>query len=239
MKRFCLVPLWFAVCGLFLVLNPNAEAQERKAMVDINSDALTGDTQISAPCGSDHMNLIWAIPIEFWKAAFAGDPSMTPAQKAEFIGALEEYVIIGIVQADIDDAADFDFYSEGEVRKSLKMSFTDADGKSRSIVPTDEVGREAQQLLAALKPMLSAAMGNMGQNLHFIVVNDDAGEAGRTWDPYASGVLNVDLQTRGGKALEGRMDGPINALFVPRKCPNGKDAHVTWKFCPWTGKELK
>lgn len=239
MKRFSLALLWFAVCGLSLILNPNAIAQERKAMADIDSDALTGDTQISAPCGADHMNLIWVIPIEFWKAAFAADASMTPAQKAEIIGALEEYVIFGIVQADIGDLGEFDFYTEGEVRKELKMSFADAEGKSRPIAPTDQVGQEAQQLLAALKPMLSAAMGNMGQNLHFVVVNDDAGEAGRTWDPYAGGVLNVDLKTRDGKALNGKMDGPINALFVPRKCPNGKDAHVTWKFCPWTGEVLK
>jgi hypothetical protein len=238
-KQSSLALLWFAVGGLSLVLNANATAQERKAMADIDTDGLTGDTQISAPCGADHMNLIWAIPIEFWKAAFAADPSMTPAQKAEIIGALEEYVIVGIVQADIGDGGEFDFYSEEEVRGALKMSFTDAEGKSRAIVSTDQIGPEAQQLLAALKPMLSAAMGNMGQNLHFIVVNDDAGEVGRTWDPYAEGVFHIDLKTRGGKALNGEMEGPINALFVPRKCPNGKDAHVTWKFCPWTGEALK
>lgn len=208
-------------------------------MADIDMDALTGDMQISAPGGSDHMNLIWAIPIEFWKVAFAADPSMTPAQRAKFIGALEEYVVIGIVQADIGVAGDFDFYSEGEVRKELKMSFTDAEGKTRPITPTDQVGQDAQEMLEGLKPMLSAAMGNMGQNLHFIVINDDAGEAGRTWDPYAVGVLHVDLKTRDGETLNGKMDGPINALFTPRKCPNGKDAHVTWKFCPWTGEALK
>ena len=216
-----------------------AGAQQRRASADVDIDGLTADTQISAPSGGDHMNMIWAIPIEFWKAAFAADASMTPTQRAEIIGALEEYVVIGIVQADIGDAGDFDFYTEGEVRKELNMSFTDADGNNRPIIPTDQVGTDAQQLLATLKPMLSAAMGNMGENLHFIVVDDDAGEAGRTWDPYAVGVLHVDLKTRAGEALNGKMAGPINALFVPRKCPNGKDAHVTWKFCPWTGEALK
>ena len=208
-------------------------------MADVDPDTLSSDTRISAPCDGDHMNLIWAIPVEFWKAAFVKDPSMTPAQKAEIIRAIEEYIIIGIVQADIRVTGDFEFYSEVEIRNQLKMSFTDAMGKTRPISPTDQVGPDAQQLLAELKPMLSAAMGKMGQNLYFIVVNDDAGEAGRTWDPYAPGVLNVDLKTRADKALEGRMEGPINALFVPRKCPNGKDAHVTWKFCPWTGEALK
>lgn len=241
MKRFPLAPLLSAACGIALLFASaqGAAAQERKAMADIDTDGLTGDTQFSAPCGPDHMNLIWAIPIEFWKAAFAADPSMTPAQQAEIVGALEEYLIIGVVQADIGDAGEFDFYSEDEVRASMAMSFVGENGKRREIAPTNEVGPEAQQLLAALKPMLGAAMGNMGQNLHFIVVNDEAGEGARTWDPYEAGEFVVNLKTRTGAALEGVMDGPINALFVPRKCPNGKDAHVTWKFCPWTGEALE
>ena len=208
-------------------------------MGEIDSDALTRDTQTTAPCDSDHMNLIWAIPVEFWKAAFASDPTMTPAQKTEIVAALEEYVIIGIVQADVGALGAFGFYPEEEVREGLSMTFTDVDGNERDIVPAAEIGVEAQALLAALKPILSAAMGNMGENLHFIVIDDDLDGTGRTWDPYAAGMLSIDLKTRDGEALNGRLEGPINALFVPRKCPNGKDAHVTWKFCPWTGKELK
>ena len=240
MKHFQCRLVGFAFCGLLsMILNQSVLAQERKELGDIDTDALMSDTQISAPCEADHMNLIWAIPIEFWKAAFASDPSMTPAQRAQIIGALEEYVIFGIVQADIGDAGEFDFYSEAEVRNAVEMGFTDANGTTRKITPTDQIGTEAQQLIATLKPMLSAAMGSMGQNLHFIPVDDDAGEAGRTWDPYAPGVLHFHLKTRAGKTLKGEMEGPVNALFVPRKCPNGKNAHISWKFCPWTGEELK
>jgi hypothetical protein len=33
-----------------------------------------------------------------------------------------------------------------------------------------------------------------------------------------------------------RIDPPINALFVPRVCEDGREAQVTWKFCPWMGR---
>jgi hypothetical protein len=34
------------------------------------------------------------------------------------------------------------------------------------------------------------------------------------------------------------LETPLNSLFVPRTCPNGKPAHVSWKFCPWGGERL-
>ena len=207
-------------------------------MVDVDTDALTGQTQFSAPCGADHMNLIWVIPIEFWKAAFEQDPSMTAQQRAQIIGALEEFVIFGIVQADISDVGAFDFYSNAEVSGGLKMSYTDTEGNSRAIKLADEVPSDAQQLLGAMKPILTAAMGNMGQNFHFMVVEDNDGTGKRAWDPYAFGDTTVELKTRGGAELKAKLEGPVDALFVPRKCPNGKDAHVSWKFCPWTGEKL-
>jgi hypothetical protein len=199
---------------------------------------MTTQTQFSAPCGAEHMNLIWVIPVEFWKAAFEQDPSMDAAQRAEIVGALEEFVIFGIVQADISSFGSFNFYPESEVAGGLKLSYTDAEGKARAIKLADQIPPDAEQLLGAMKPILSAAMGNMGENFHFMVVKDEDGTGGRAWDPYAAGTLTVNLKARTGDELAAELDGPIDALFVPRKCPNGKDAHVTWKFCPWTGEKL-
>ena len=239
MKCRALLSLLVFTCFCVVALAPNAFAQERKDAVDIDTDAMTSQTQFSAPCGADHMNLIWVIPIEFWKAAFAQDPSMTPQQRAEIIGALEEFVIFGVVQADISNLGAFNFYSESEVRGAVKLSFTDANGNARAIKLADTIPPDAQALLGAMKPILTAAMGNMGQNFHFLVVKDEDGQGGRAWDPFAFGKLSVGLQSRDGKALNAELDSPVDALYVPRKCPNGKDAHVTWKFCPWTGQELK
>ena len=37
-------------------------ASERKELSEVNSDDLLEETQVSAPVGSDHFNLIWWIP---------------------------------------------------------------------------------------------------------------------------------------------------------------------------------
>ena len=38
--------------------------------------------------------------------------------------------------------------------------------------------------------------------------------------------------------MTARVELPINALFVPRLCSDGREAHVTWNYCPWTGERL-
>jgi len=239
-----ILPLVTVGLSVLLAFPLRSDAQQRKAAVDVDIDAMTGETQFSAPCGVDHMNLIWAIPVEFWKVVFAQDPSMAESQRAEIIGALQEFVIFGVVQADITEAGAFDFYSEAEVSAAMTMAFTDGDGNARAIEKSESVPDDAQLLLSSMKPVLTAAMGPLGQNFHFIVVKDKDGisdsnsEAGRAWNPYAFGELTVNLKNRAGAALSAKLEGPVDALFVPRKCPNGKNAHITWKFCPWTGAEL-
>ena len=227
-------------CAAFLcTLSSDADAQQRKALVEVDTDAMNSETQFSAPVSSNQMNLIWTIPIEFWKAVFEKDPTISAEQRAEIVGELENYLIVAVVQADVSNKGVFSFYSMNEVKSALSMSFTDADGNERPVTLATEVGLGTQQFLAVMKPTLTAAMGNLGENFHFMVVKDDDGKGDRVWDPYEFGTFTVNLKDREGKALTAKLEGPIDALFVPRKCPNGKDAHVTWKYCPWTGEELK
>jgi hypothetical protein len=51
--------------------------------------------------------------------------------------------------------------------------------------------------------------------------------------------LTFDLKTRKDVQLTSRVGMPLDSLFKPRFCPNGKKAHISWEFCPWSGKKLK
>ena len=213
-------------------------AQKPKAFKDVDSDALTTETQLSAPCGSDEMNLVWVIPIEFWQVVFAQDPSITDAEADEVLNVLKGLVLVGVIQANISDLGAFDFYSEDEVKTGFRLIGVDQAGKRSPISEVAKIPDDAKILLETMRPILTAAMGNMGRNLHFIVMEDSNAGGGRAIDPYSSGKLEVHLVNRDGNPLKAEMEMPINSLFIPRKCPNGKDAHVTWKFCPWTGQKL-
>ena len=82
-------------------------------------------------------------------------------------------------------------------------------------------------------------MGNLGSNMHFYVLNDRAKSVSRLLDPYRKGQIEIQLERRDKVLMDGSIEMPINALFVTRKCPNGKDAHISWKYCPWSGKKLE
>jgi hypothetical protein len=60
----------------------------------------------------------------------------------------------------------------------------------------------------------------------------------RVIDPYGPGRLTVQLEKRDGDFMAARVELPINALFAPRLCSDGREARITWKFCPWTGERL-
>ena len=65
-----------------------------------------------------------------------------------------------------------------------------------------------------------------------------ADDGKRILDPYQPGGLQVDLKRKNNQPLQAKIEFPLNSLYVPRRCPNGKPAHVSWKFCPWTGAKL-
>ncbi len=213
-------------------------AVERKKIAAIDTDKLTTDTQVSASCGDDHLNLAWWIPNEFWEATFANDHSTSDADKKQILNTMRPYSILAICQADISNFGAFNFYSKYEIENRLVLKVETPSGRVREIAPLKDIDPDLQIMLNAFKPILSAAMGNLGENLHFYVLQDTNDSGERLIDPYANGALHIQLRERDGTRLDTAIETPLNSLFVPRKCPNGKEAHVTWKFCPWTGQKL-
>jgi hypothetical protein len=82
-------------------------------------------------------------------------------------------------------------------------------------------------------------MGKFGNKVHFYVLNDRSKSLLRLLDPYRKGLISVQLANRNDDQITADIEMPLNALFVPRQCPNGKDAHISWKYCPWSGKRLE
>ena len=229
--------LFILLAYLFIAVQPGS-AVERKKLSAIDTDKLTTDTQVTATCGDDHLNLVWWIPHEFWQATFVNDQSTSETDKREILDTMKPYSILAICQADISNFGAFKFYSKSEVLNKLVLKVESANGRVREITPVKNVDSDLDIMLSAFKPILSAAMGNLGENLHFYVLKDTDGAGNRQIDPYSAGSLGIQMRERDGTRLETSIELPLNSLYVPRKCPNGKDARVTWKFCPWSGQKL-
>jgi hypothetical protein len=227
---------WLFTLTLLLLALP-AVAVDKKPIEEVDTGSMARDAQTNPTgAGEDHISLAWWIPKEYWEAVMSRD-NVTPAEsKKELLKILSSVSLLAVVQGDVSEGT-FDFYSKEEVDKNLRITFSGESGKKKLMIK-DDIEPGLRDLLEVLKPILAGAMGNMGQNMHFYVI-DDRSPRGRVVDPYAEGIIEVELASRDNQVLDGKIELPINSLFVPRKCPNGKEAHISWKYCPWTGEKLE
>ena len=231
-KLFILVMMFLLITG--------SMAAERRSIRDIDIDAITKDTQVSpAGAGDEHVAFVWWVPIEFWQSILARDVNTSERDKNATLDALSGSSLIAIVQADVSSLGAFKFYSKDEVEKNMHVSFTNAGGEHQRLRPVQVLAPDLEVVLGVFKPLLSAAMGNLGANMHFYVFDDQGEAKPRLLDPYRKGVISVQLTKNDKEIMIADVELPLNALFFPRKCPNGKEAHVSWNYCPWSGKQLE
>ncbi len=233
-----------ATLSLTVAAQEQMQEQKQKRITDVRLDAFAEDTQTSAEnTPNDHVDVIWWIPQEYWAAAFAQDASLTPEARAALTAALSKYSMLAVVQADISALGQFSFYDRPKVAGALEIEVESPAGTLK-LQPVEAVDAEVAPLIAVLSPLLTAAMGNLGANMHFFVLNDRSlSNPGaldrRVIDPYERNTIRVALKTSAGERLAALIETPVNALFVPRMCPDGRPAHVSWKFCPWNGERLR
>ncbi len=213
-------------------------AIDRKPVAEVDVNAMTEETQIIVSPEPEHMTFLWWIPHEFWAVSMMADPSQDAGTTQQVLDSLKGYAVLGVVQADIDDLGNFDFYPEAKVVSTLKVSYENAKGEKTTVAPSKNRSAELNNLLLTMRPVLAGAMGNMGQNLHLIVFDDVTANGSRLVDVYEEGQLQIEIQNNQSDVMEVSLALPLDCLYIPRKCPNGRDAHVTWKFCPWSGEKL-
>ena len=228
------------VLVIILAVSTYSMAAQKKALKDVDTDAFTADTQTSPQgAGDNHLALVWWIPNEFWKSILSRDTTTSEADKKAMLDAMSGVSLLAVVQADISAIGACNFYSKEEIERSMMISFSGPDGKKKSLSPIQTIDTDLELVLGVFKPILEAAMGNLGKNMHFYVLNDKSASSARLLDPYRKGQITVQLSRRDKVLMPASIETPLNSLFIPRKCPNGKDAHISWKYCPWTGKRLE
>lgn len=213
----------------------SAGAIDQKELKDVDVSEMTRETQKTIH--TEGVHLVWWIPPEYWAASIQGDQSMAAEQRKALMDIMEKYSMLAIVQAEVTPFGSFSFYDRETTIKGLKIEVS--DGKSsKTIKPLEKVPDELALLLKVLSPILEAALGNMGKNLNFFVLSDRV-KGDRLISPYGHSTLTVTLTSKQGTPLgPANFEMPMDSLFVPRKCPNGKPAHVSWVVCPWDGTQL-
>ncbi|MDH5434333.1 MAG: hypothetical protein OEY19_10345 [Gammaproteobacteria bacterium] len=225
--------------SLIVFFSFNVTATERKAFKDISSTELTTETQAQAETINDkHISMVWWVPYEFWASIFSRDPNITDSARKEMLGILKDYSVLAVVQADVSSIGSFKFYSKEQVLSELEVSYTTSHDKKYSLSPDNNVSSDMELMMSQISPMLQAAMGNLGANFHFFIYRDTEKKGKRIINPYKKGTLSVTLKGKDDEKLYVEFKTPLNSLYVPRICPNGQKAHISWNYCPWSGKKL-
>jgi hypothetical protein len=234
MKKLCILVVMVSM------LATHSMAAEQRSLKDVDIDAFTSDTQVTPKgAGDSHIAIVWWIPNEFWESILSRDTTTSTSNKKAMLDAMSGISLLAVVQADISTFGAFKFYSKEEIEKNIVLSFSDTGDKKQRLSTLQAIDPDLEVVLGVFKPILGAAMGNLGNNMHFYVLNDRSTSSLRVLDPYRKGQINIQLAKKDNGLMDASIELPINALFVPRKCPNGKDAHISWKYCPWTGQKLE
>lgn len=207
---------------------------ERKPLSAIDIDRFTSELQVVVS-DANSMTQVWWIPAEFWASAFTRTNPTLAEQAMEKLG---DYGILAVVQADITPLAAFVFHDRKNVASRMEVRFSSYASKPVKIEEAEELSDSVQMLLNVLTPMFANTMGELGKNMHLYVM-DNRKDGNLIVDPYQQGKVQVSLagtKTTPEKHLS--IELPVDALYEPRYCPNGKPAHISWKYCPWSGKKL-
>lgn len=222
--------LWgIIVCVILMLgLTSLSYAQEHK----VNLNALLEETQMMSE-GADDLTIVWWVPVEFWKASFAQDPSVSKTDAENILKALGPYTIIAAVDGKIGTFGGVTYSSESYLRTNTTIK--DVRGKVYKPLSNSSIDADALSLLSTMKPVLENILGPMGQNMHFLVFpgTDDNGLV--LADPRKEGIMTVTL---GANSFKYRL--PLGSLLPPKVCPvDGEEMSGAWKYCPWHGTELK
>lgn len=221
-----------------LMLAFSLGALEKKPPEKIDLDQLTEETLLDASRSKDHIAFVWYIPTEYWNAVISQNHEMGQIERVRAKLTMNTLTVIAVVQGDVPPAGAVHYYEKLFLQDSLKFTRIDEQGKTYEYIPYKTYSGEVKSLLESIVPAIGASVGTLGDNLQFFVFNDQAASGERILDPCKPGALEIELTRKNGRTFKAKLEFPLNSLYVPRQCPNGKPAHVSWKYCPWTGKKL-
>jgi hypothetical protein len=221
MKRFIL-----AVVMLGLVTG-NLFAGER---VDLQKFIL--DTQ-RLEQGQNSFRLVWWIPTEYWEESFRNVPTLTDDQKREFYKAVEDYMIVCVVDAEISAFGSVMPTSRDQILDKLALSI--GQGKTMKPLSDSETSSDAKNLFAMMKPIMANMFGQFGQGMEFICFNGFDAKGKKLFDPKREGFFAVIFADA---TYKWRL--PLGSLLPPKYDPQtGEEFPGNYNYNPFTGKKLE
>ncbi len=182
--------------------------------------------------GPNSFQLIWWIPTEFWKQSFRNTPSLTVEQKEGFYQAVDDYIVVCVIDAKTTAFGSIVPSSRNEILD--KLSLTIGEGKMMKSLPNSEVSDDALNLFAMMKPMMSKMLGQFGKGMEFICFRGLNAEGEKLLDPKGKNSFVINMEK-----TEYKWRLPLGSLLPPKyDSRSGEKFPGNYIFNPFTGNKL-
>ena len=182
--------------------------------------------------GANSFQLVWWIPTEYWKESFRNVPNMTDEQKEAFYKAVDDYIVLSVIDAKTTNFGSIIPSSRDEIISKLSLSI--GQGKLMKSLPDTEVSSDARNLFAMMKPVLANMLGQFGQGMEFICFKGFNSKGERFLDPIG----NISFSAKLGDGMfKWRL--PLGSLLPPKYDPQtGENFPGNYIYNPFTGSKL-
>ena len=182
--------------------------------------------------GASQFRLVWWVPTEYWKESFRNVATMTDDQKEEFYHAVDDYIVLVVVDAKISAFGGVNPISRGEILSSLSLSID--QGQQMLPLPDAEVSSDASTIFAMMKPVIANMAGQFGKGMEFIYFKGVDSKGKRLLNPLEGGAFSVTL---GESIYKWRL--PLGSLLPPNyDGKTGEKFPGNYLYNPFTGDKL-
>jgi hypothetical protein len=126
------------------------------------------------------------------------------------------------------------FLEFSDVAKRIKIKIS----KNNRLYPLElAYDPEVAELISGIRKYLARGLERVVEGTHFLIYEASDHFDGQLYSPYENNEINISY-TGDDREYVFSVATIMDSLFKPRFCENGRKAHVTWIFDPWSGKKL-
>lgn len=175
--------------------------------------------------------VIW-LPTEFWIAEFEQSGKVTPTQLARLTGEFESYVVVAVLEGEMDKSLVATFKEPDALRDSVTIE--NARGELFSALQEDQVSGDVSKLTQMMRPALANMMGAMGSHLALLIFPGKTKDGLHTVEPSKEGTFTVHL---GSTYARYRL--PLAGLLPPAiDTKTGESFPGNYHYNPYSGEKL-
>lgn len=218
-------PLFFLLFFFSLI-----GVSQNKPFEKVSIDTFVSETQFGSDA-SDHMEIIWWVPTEYWNVIFAQDPTASQTEKDGIIDLLKDYLVVIAIKGKIGLFGGITYDTSESIKSLTTVTFK---GEELPMIEENNVSPDMINFISMIQPMMKNMIGPMGENMQVLLFGNPPNKTLLPINPYSTDSLKFKLGD-----FEKKVSLPLGCLLEEKTCPEDEEElNGKWNFCPIHGTKL-